>query len=460
MIKKIKQRGSVLALVLVAGTFFLVVFTGLLGYVGGQRHVSVKKTQREQAFNIAEAGIEMYRWHVASQLNGRTAAQIADYWLGVPLGVPSYDREYRDPQGKAVGQFSLEVTPPQEGSTIIEVQSTGWHYDNPEVKRKIKARLRKPAWSEYVVVANDIMRFGQGTEIWGPIHSNNGIRFDGIAHNVISSSKQEYWDPDTGSMKDGVWTAMPDPSQVFLAGTDFPVAVTDFTGMIGNLAEMKAQAQIYLDPYSGLNKYGYHLILKDDGTMDVYKVTSRGSSSHHINSESFYKNYPLPDSGVIFVEDDATIEGEISDKKITIACADLETGSDYSNIYIEKDITYAGYDGSEMLGLIAQGDITVGLYSEDDLRIDGALVAQNGRIGRDYYNFWTSWQYYKRDTITIFGALATNQRYGFAWVCGGTVYCSGYEYRNIEFDPELMYNTPPYFPTQNEYQLDLWEEEK
>jgi hypothetical protein len=167
----------------------------------------------------------------------------------------------------------------------------------------------------------------------------------------------------------------------------------------------------------------------------------------------------MPANGVVFVEDDLTIQGSISDKKLTIAAADLDQGAKEKNIYIENDITYAGYDGTEMLGLIAQGSIKVGLYSEDDLRIDGALIAKSGNIGRDYYGYFHDPHYYKVDSITIYGALATKFRYGFSWLCDD-VYCSGYQTRNIIYDPELMNNIPPFFPTQNSYKMDKWEELK
>ncbi len=457
--QKKNQRGSILPLVLIFGSFFLTIFTSLLFYVYGQRHLSVKKIQREEAFNIAEAGIEMYHWHIITELDGKTAEVVSDYWNGTPLGIPFYEREYKDPQGTAVGKFKLEATKPEEGSTVVKIRSTGWHYNNPEVKRIIEVEFKKPAWSDYAVLANDIMRFGEGTEVWGAIHSNGGIRFDGIAHNLVSSSEETYWDPDTSHWRDGVWTSQPDPNQVFLAGTKYPVAETDFVGVTSDLKEIKEAAQVegvYL-PYAGSSKDGYDLELKENGTFDVYKVTSRGYSSHHVYSRSFYQNFSFPSNGLIFIEDDATVRGTLNDTKVTIACADLISGSNQRNIYIENDIQYASYDGTEILGLIAQGSIKIGLFSENDLRIDGALIAQNGSVRRDYYSFWDSFTYYKRDTITVYGAMATHNRYGFSWDCSG-YYCSGYENRNINYDGELIYNIPPFFPNQDSYKLDKWED--
>ena len=78
----------------------------------------------------------------------------------------------------------------------MAVESTGYLLDNPNRKRKIAAKFGIPSLSSYAVVANDIMRFGSGTEVFGPIHSNNGIRFDGLTHNMVTSTISQYDDPD------------------------------------------------------------------------------------------------------------------------------------------------------------------------------------------------------------------------------------------------------------------------
>jgi hypothetical protein len=76
-------------------------------------------------------------------------------------------------------------------------------------------------------------------------------------------------------------------------------------------------------------------------------------------------------------------------------------------------------------------------------------MAQLGRVGRDYYSSHS----YDKDTITINGSMATNLRYGFAYTDG-----TGYDNRILNFDNNLLYYPPPYFPTGTEYAIDLWDE--
>jgi len=93
--------------------------------------------------------------------------------------------------------------------------------------------------------------------------------------------------------------------------------------------------------------------------------------------------------------------------------------------------------------------------SADVLRIDAALIAQNGRAGRYYYGS-SCGAAYIRNTLTLYGMIASSQRYGFAYTNG-----TGYITRNIIYDNNFLYSPPPSFPlTSNEYQVISWQEIK
>jgi len=458
-----KSSGMIIPFVIVFGAILALILTSLLGYISYRYEQAVRQASRSNALQAAEAGLDYYRWYVIHTLEGKSCSQLVSYWSSNPLGFPSYDSEIKNQAGKIIGGYKVEVIPPINCSTIIMVKVTGWDAKYPTIKRIVKARLRKPSWSEYSVVANDIMRFGTGTETWGPIHSNNGIHFDGKAHNLVSSHIPDtYWDPDYNANKPGIWTALPDESQVFLAGKQYPADYVDFNKIqvdFGGVMKTESQPShggLYFPPLNSPN-CGYHFILRTDGKINVSKVTSCGSTSYKINGESSTTTYTLPSNGLIFAEDNVWVEGAIQNKQLTIAAADT-VGGQPTNIYLFHDISYTYHDGRDVLGLVAQNNVTVGLYSNNILHIDAALVAQSGRVGRDYYSSSSSSTYYKRSTIDINGAIATNRRYGFAWTCGGS-HCSGYLNRNLVYDNNLLYYPPPFFPTGEHYLLDLWEEE-
>jgi len=393
-----------------------------------------------------------------------------------------YVHEFTDKNDNPIGQFILDITPPLLGSSLVTIKSTGSTLAEPDLTRTITAKLAKPSMAKYAVAANSVMRFGEGTEVFGPIHSNKGIRFDGLAHNIISSGVTAYDDPDhLGVNEFGVHThisptdplppnSVPIRTDVFEIGRQFPVPSVDFTGITADLAEMKSSAQTSGFYRASAGALGYHIVLKTNDTFDLYKVTSyvnppkrctnvanqAGWSSWSIQNQTLLGNYAFPANGIIFLEDNIFINGQVNSARLTIIAALLpDNASTRKNIIINNDLLYTNYDGSDVIGLIAQGNINAGLVSEDDLRIDAALIAQNGRVGRHYYENDCS-PYNIRQTITLWGMMATNERYGFAYTDD-----TGYQIRNLNYDGTLLYGPPPSFPlTSDQYITISWEEEK
>lgn len=459
-------KGSILAYGLVIMAAVSIVLTSIIGFVVSQTKYSLRVHSREEALQVAEAGINYYRWYLAHKVDGKTAQQVKDYWeTGSPIGVgTAYEAGYADPSGGAVGRYSLLVTPPESGSSVVTVRSTGWTNKYSDDKRTIEARLRRPSWSEYIVLSDAPVRFGEGTEIYGRIHSNYGIRFDGLAHSLVTSGVSSYDDPDHNDhdLEFGVHThknpvdplppaAMPDRPDVFEGGRQTGVATTDFSGILGDLSTMKsvAEAGTKGSLYFNNAHQGRHIILKTDDTFSIRTVQSFSSSTNDIiNYSGDWQTYPLPDDGIIFVEGHVWLEGKIDSRRVTIVAANLSSAA-LKSVFIAKDVSYTNTGCSDMLGIIGQDDVEIPRSSEDILEIDGALLAQTGRVGRDHYNGTGS----VRDTITVYGAIVSKQRYGFAYTDG-----TGYQTRNLYFDNNLLYCPPPYFPVGTEYEMDLWEE--
>ncbi len=464
----IKKGGYILIQVIVFG----VIAAYILGALAGWAVVDIKSSRqagnRELAIQIAEAGIDYYRWHLAHAPT--------DYQDGTGQVGP-YIHDFKDKDGNIIGQFTLNITPPPLGSSLVIIKSTGKTNAEPTLTRSIQVKVAKPSIAKYAVAANSEMRFGEGTEVFGPIHSNGGIRFDGLAHNIVSSGVSTYNDPDhTGSNEFGVHThitpvdpippaSVPSRSTVFEVGRQFPIPSVDFTGVTADLAVMKSAAQTANGYWrAGSGSLGYHIILKTNDTFDLKKVTSLESKSHDcdnetwsIKNESSIGNYPFPANGLIFLEDNIWVDGQINSARLTIIAAVLpDSSSTRKNITINNDLLYTSYDGSDVIGLIAQNNINVGLISDDNLKIDAALIAQNGRVGRFHYDHSCSSTYYNRQSITLWGMIATNLRYGFAYTDN-----TGYQIRNINYDSSLLYGPPPSFPlTSDQYVTLSWEEVK
>lgn len=472
------NKGIILLQIIVFASVTVIIMSALASFAATTIKAGRTTFNREQAFQAAEAGIDYYRWHLAHSPT--------DFQDGT--GVPGpYVHPLEDKNGNVIGQFSLDITAPPLGSTVVKIKSTGTSSLDPAYTRKVSSSVAKPSIAEFAVAGNNAMRFGTGTEIFGPIHINGGIRFDGLAHNLVTSGATTYTDGDsdacTGANSYGVHTcvapadptsptALPARPDVFEAGRLISQPTINFSGFTTDLATLKANAQLASGFYrdvAGSGYVGYHVVLKTNDTFDLYKISSwasRGhcdgsgseSSSWSINSQTLQGNYAFPLNGIIFLEDHIVINGQITGARLTIVAADLPVPSDpanYKNIIINNDISYTNYDGSDSLGLIAQKGVMVGMISEDNLKIDAALIAQNNRVGRFYYiSDGVSCAYENRTIISLYGMLASYARYGFAYTNG-----TGYTTRNITYDANLLYAPPPNFPlTSAQYQILSWQE--
>ncbi|GIW66370.1 MAG: hypothetical protein KatS3mg095_0268 [Candidatus Parcubacteria bacterium] len=488
-----KIKGQILIYILIYNAIAIIILSGLLTWIYVYYSTVNKEIERKKTIAIAEAGIEYYRW----RLNHFPQ----DYTDGTGQPGP-YIHNFEDRLGNIIGQFILEINPPLIGSTIVKIISKGkLNYSN--IEKIIESKLGIPSLVKFSVLSDDNIRFGEGTVVYGQIHSNKGIRFDGIAYNLITSALETYDDPDhTGPYEWAVHTHRnyPDPlppnswnnrPDVFKAGRQVGVPTIDFIGISANLAEIKdvAISSGFYKEFSGNNNFGYEIILKDNGTFDLYVVNSVknfrsfsnnccaydpyefGNNSCYttssrylhntwsISNKTFLGNYQIPESGVIFIEDNLWLSGKINNKRLIIASAKFpDNSNERTRIIINNNLSYTNYDGKDSIGLISQKSITIGLESQNDLRIDAALIAQNGRVGRFHYS--NCGQHSIRNNLTIFGSIASRIRYGFAWVSGNNI-VSGYSIRNLIYDGNLLYSPPPRFPLASEfYEVLNWQEIK
>lgn len=481
-----KEYGFMLIGVLVFMSIAIVIVTAFVRWGQTSIRLSRHVLAREQALDIAEAGIEHARWYLAHFQS--------DYKLGHSgAGYGPYSYDFTDKDGNTIGTYTLTVTPPATGSTLVGIKSVGVLNGDTTSDRTINVQIAIPSFAKYAVVANDTMRFGEGTVTYGPLHSNGGIRFDGVAYNKVTSALASYDDPDhdesgADKLEFGVHTHLDTNgnvqssyrpletppatvqarTDVFKAGREFPVPAVDFAGITTDLATIKTQAQSSGLYFAASGKLGYLVVLKTNDTFDLYKVTSFVAAPSNcdntggdstwgtwsVNNKTLVGNYAFPSNGLLFFEDNIWVEGTINTARLTIAAATFpDNASTRKNITVNNDLLYTNKDGQDVLALIAQNNINVGMVSDDNLEIDAALVAQNGRIGRYYYEAACS-VYEDRNTITLYGMIATSKRYGFAYTDG-----TGYANRIISYDTNLLYAPPPNFPlAADNYQIISWEE--
>jgi hypothetical protein len=429
------QKGAIITMVLVFGAIFVFLFSGMAGFVITQYRQIAQKVAINEALAVAEAGANYARWHLAHAPNDFDFSGIYDY---------------RDPEGGLIGQYSLEIIQPGECSTMVEIKS---------------------------FLTNSDVWFGENEELQGPFHSNGGIRMDGTQNSLSTSAKEIYTcQPMHGcspaAERSGIWGAGNGDADGLW---EFPVPSVDFNAITTDLAQLKTRAQnggYYFGP-SG--SFGYHVKLKNDGTFDLYRVTRLRTSvngrdtqgvwhneSNDIDRESFIDNYALAEGqcgvqNLVFIEDAKVWVDGVNRQKVTIAAAKFpDNPSTNASIIINGNITRADPHAT-MLALIAQKNILVPLYSPNVLEIQAVMVAQKGAVQRYYYSNSYS-PYHTRNRIMVRGSIITNQTWTWSWVNGGGQVISGYQNTESYYEPALIYDPPPFFPSSGDLQFISWEE--
>jgi len=459
MKKSTQQKGSLMIYIIIIIAIFIMVMFPVAAVFAGKLQLLRLATEKEEAMQIADAGINYYQWHLAHFST--------DYKDGTNTSGP-YVHNYVDyDTQKSIGKFSLTITPPTTGSTIVTIKSTGWTNENPSITRTITARFGIASLAKYAFLSNDIIWIGSNESVSGQMQSNNGIRFDGTGNAPIQSAKSTYTcstyqGSPCPAVENGVWGSA---SQSVRNFWKFPVPAVDFSSVTSDLATMKSNAQsagIYLPPSSS---QGYSLVFNSSGTISIYKVT-RLSSTHtgldtnhvtHNEATDYSKRTllytkPIPSNGIIYIEDKTWVEGTVKGRVTVVASLLPYNSSTAPTIYIPKNIVYSAKDGSDVLGLIAQKDIVVTYNAPTNLEIDAALISQYGAAQ------FFSYQGNVKNSITIYGAIMTYNLWTWTWVdASGNNVQAGYKDTYDTYDSNLLYGPPPSFPlSSSSYQQMSW----
>lgn len=491
------ERGVTVILVIAFMAIFLVVLGTITSYTFTQSRYGRALYAREQALQIAEAGLEYYRWFLAHNPGNLTN--------GTGAGGP-YTYTVTDPEGDTMGEASITVNGNQSCGAIqsVDITSQGESEANPLFKRTLFARYMRPSVAEYSHIVNANVWAGSDRNITGPYHSNGGIRMDGTNNSDVTSAVST-WVCDSSF---GCSPTNNSADGVFGAGTGsalwrYPVPQIDFPSFFSSLGTSTTALRLYatadgimLSPTStrvnnvqqgstyssvgGSEQRGYHLNFRSDGTVDVYRVTGasyvRGYNSllgwHNdysiISSQTFIGNLTPPsDCTVIFSQAKTWIEGTVSGK-VTLVVAD--EGSFVPNtLFANNDLTYQTVDGTTGLTVISEGSIIIPLLTPDVMTVRGIFVAQTGFFGRNHYVTTGSNEvpsqydsYVQQSQLTTNGSVISFRRVGTKWLCGSPgVYCSGYNNRIDNYDRLLAFSPPPFTPSASaDFKFVLWREEQ
>jgi len=502
MFQKIKkQQGSTMIYLIIFIAIFALVMPAVVANFVAKIQLLRTTITREQSLQIAEAGINYYQWHLIQFPE--------DYKDGTELAGP-YVHDYVDyDTQQTIGQFSLVITAPSPGETAVTITSTGWTNETPNIKRTVTATYGIPSLASYALLAHDWIYTWSTESYSGPVHSDTGIRFEGTAESSVTSSVESTYLADceqqhpensnctTQVSKDAIWALGANKTQSSPYWNN-PTTKADFTGISTAFSVINENSNLPANINLPSSAPGYSLVFNSNGTVTVYKVISttntgakfpvttalsNGSNTalrvlpggtdynsgicasncnrcHSGRCLLYTKTIP-GDGLVIYAANNLWVEGTVKGRVVIATANGSSDIMSMANIYISNNLRYSDEalsdnERADVIGLLAEGNIIVTKNAPDPLYVDGALLAQNGFVAFPIcYNGGAT-----NDNVYFFGSIILHGSWWFNFTnyCGGS-FTDGYLHPHFNWDKNLLYRPPPYFPASSvsaELQLVKW----
>ena len=431
-----RDQGSAMIVAILMGAVFTALSAGLMANALAESGRSGRAVQGTTSLAAAEAGVEDYiskltqdqsyflhtvhpgeatRKDSASSLT----AKAGQTWTGgVAWTYPSGRDAWRTLDNGY--QYNLQITPPSAGSGTVRIISTGRKAGSTTGLRTIEVLVRPASIVDFQMVSNADISYGSTATTRGKIYA--GIDQSNVKHNIAHSGTA-YGD----LYAEGSITQSPsyqNGARGYNSSTIRSVIATplNFNTFTTSLVDLKTAAQgaggIYLNDTT---KDGWRLTFNSTGTVTIASCKKSGTS--HLAAVTptctTTSTVAVPTIGAIYVNQSAIVMGQVKGRVTIASNADVVIGGNIS--YVTP--------GVDVLGLVAKNEMIVAQWTPYDLTWNAATIAQTGQ--------WRSWSTDgSHGTMTFNGSTATN--------LGG--YMGMFDYRNYNYDVNLLYLQPPYFP--------------
>ncbi len=513
-----RQSGFTMPAVLSLMIAIAIISSSVLMVIVNNFFTVSNNVKSQQAFNIAEAGINYYLWHLSHNPTDYKDGQTTPTTQDPDLGYGPYDHDYIDDDAVNRGTFTLWIKPQGGGSTIVTVRAIG-QVAGTNITRTVQAQIGAASFASYALVADNALWFGNTESASGPVHTNVGVRMDGASDSDVTSTNATYVPPGSlggdGASHPGVWcnTAITTPVNCNTRSkTDwrYPVPAVDFNQVSSSLCDMKkvafaddsATASLATlsnactqQPTTRTSAYlprrassyniatGYLVQLNTNGTYDLYNVNGENDQltpyTSALTLASVATGIATPPSGVIFAEDNVWVRSNPTfHGRVNIGAGRLATSS-AANVVIADDLIYSTKDGSDVIGLVAEGSVLLAPYAPPasgsfNFEVNAAALSQSASVTypstyRTNSSRCTRGWVNSNQTFTFYGSVATRQTWTWTWIrgsaCSNAVYdsASGYYFSGIknnttQFDYNTQYAPPPSFPITGGYNILSWRE--
>jgi Tfp pilus assembly protein PilX len=432
--RKSNENGTALVIV-------ILILMALTAIVMGVSSISVNETQiatnemlDKRAFYLAEAGAEKsikYLSGLSTPFRGTGGMKDQPYLLlnNVSLYNEGTVTTYLDPLDSNTGNPTRFVA--------VSVRAT---LNGSGLTKCLQIKVGQQNFSRYAYFS-DLEKSPSGSTIWfvtqdeffGPVHTNDQMHIYGspVFHDEASSNE---------SSIDYYNGGPPSDNPQFLGGLTLNasrIPLPTNTSMILTKANESGGLKLTGNPV--------HIKFLVDGS-------GNRSLSVSINGGA-YNTMAYPSNGVIYVQGRVQVEGKIKGQ-VTVGCN--------GDIQIMDNIVYntdprVDPTSTDLLGLVSDQNVvmmnTTANKDTADETVMAAIMALNTSWTVESYDSGSP-----RGKLIVYGGIIQKQRgpVGTFYSSTGQI-ATGYE-KDYSYDPRLMDNPPPAFPTTGQVEKVAWTE--
>jgi Tfp pilus assembly protein PilX len=421
-------------MVLVVLSIFITAFLSRSIYQNRAVMVFKKSTQ---AFDLAEAGLDK----ALTWLRAQPSPPIGNYtnpWGGVQnLTLGTYSTTITDlgVQGAVPGIRRYRITSTGTVGTVTRVLTNYLQTDN---------------YARYIWFTDRETYDGSNVWFWtqdtlnGPTHTNGHFNIAGnptFTGDVRSVDDYIRFYNNGNNVNLNQITNPPYDNPNFQGGFTFGAEQFNMPSQALNLRTASSNGGLRLQGDTTV-------VLNSNGTMNVTN-SNKGWNN---------KNMALPANGALFVAcggnrcsngGSLTISGTLNGR--------LTAGAE-RDLVVPNSIVYA-HDprtdptSTDTMGIISEQDVVIRDNAPTNMEIDGAVMALQTSFMLD--NWWVG---PPKGTLTVYGGIIQDDRGPVGTFNGQTGQkISGYS-KSYSYDPRLLNNPPPFFPTTGDYITLSWED--
>jgi hypothetical protein len=467
------EDGVALVLVVFLSIIVIVLASTLIGITQLESAHSAAGTKRDASFQAAEAGIDdylaklvddpSYYTHLvhpaeSTRRDAATGSTVGvasttcdasggatnkpapvDWTFGLSWTYPTKDHWCQLGNGYEYNLQVTPLTPTVPGGPTLSIVSTGRPVGTMQNTRVVEAQVRRASVADYQMMSESDIWYGAGATSYGKVYAGKDpatgnaadVRHDGDAYADVYAEGRVY-----GTVQfHGAATAYDNDSTTSYASVRGPIPTPiSFNSFLISLTDVKRAAQVVSStsfPYLGTSSNVWWLKFQSDGTVKVQGCSGSSPSTTKPTSCGAVSTYSVPAKGAIYSENPVIVEGTI-DGRVTVAS--------FKDIIVSGDITYEK-PGDDVLGLIAQNNIYVARWV--NLGADGKLTWYSAALAET--GVWRSTDC-PSPSPSADGPLAELDYYG-STATKQTPCMNMFVNRIYNYDPNLLFLPPPWFPT-------------